>query len=700
MDGDPAAAMRYSEAKMARLSAELLRDLEKETTDWRPNYDATRREPVVLPAALPNLLLNGTLGIAVGMATNIPPHNLGEVAAALAHLIDNPEATTEEMLEYIKGPDFPIGAVLYGTRDLHHAYATGRGGVVVRGEAEITEGKDGTTQIIITSIPYRTNKADLMESIAALVRDKKLEGIKELRDESTKDIRVVVGLKGTAQPKQVLNFIYKHTGLEDTFHFNMVALDEGVPRTFSLKGMLEKFVEHRIDVVERRSRFDLARSEEREHILLGLKKALDQIDKIIKTIRGSRDVTGAHTALMREFRFSDRQATAILEMRLQKLAGLERKKVEEELLAVEKLIADLRALLVSPKRIRGVIKTELAEVAAKYGDERRTRIVRHGVKEMTDEDLIPDEESVLVLTRGGYVKRTNPSEYRRQRRGGVGVIDMNTKEEDFVTTLLTGSTLSDILFFTNRGKVYQTKMYDVPEGRKATRGKSIMNFLPLSQGEEVSSVLVMLSERRAEEALSVMMVTRQGRVKRVAAKSFHEVRRSGLIAITIPADDQLVSTFFVGRGDDAIIATAAGQAIRFKASTVREMGRAAAGVRGMRLAKGDSVVGADSVRSTLEAPALLVVSEKGFGKRTALKEYKVQGRGGGGIKTLKVSAKTGRLIRAGVVEESEAEVVAISKRGQVIRLALREIPLLGRATQGVRIMKLREGDAIASTVCL
>ena len=697
IDGDPPAAMRYTEAKMSRTAGELLRDLDKDTVAWRANYDGTRKEPAVLPAIAPNLLLNGTLGIAVGMATNIPPHNLGELVGAITHLIDDKNATNDDLLQYIKGPDFPTGGIIFGAKDIEHAYGSGKGGVVTRGEAEIVEGKKGETQIVITSIPYRVNKADLITNIANLVRDKKLEGIKGLRDESAKDIRIVVDLKGTAHPQKVLNFLYKHTALEDTFHFNMVALDDGVPRTFSLKGILEKFVEHRRTVVVRRTEFDLRAAEAREHILLGLKKALDHIDKIIKLIRAAKDAPAAHVALMKEFRFSDKQATAILEMRLQKLAGLERQKVLDELAEVQKTIADLKALLASPKKILGVIKTELNELNEKYGDERKTRVVKQGAKSISVEDLIPEEESVLVLSSGGYLKRTNPAEYKKQKRGGVGVIDLNTKEEDFVTTLLTANTHSDVLFFSDRGKVYQTKMYDVPEGRRATRGKSIMNFLPLAGDERVNSVLAVPKDAKSE---SLVLVTRAGTIKRMTAESFRDVRRSGIIAIRLDEGDQLIAAFFVGSGDDISIASAKGQSIRFKASTVREMGRTAGGVRGIKLGKGDHVVGAGGIPKGAADGALLAVSENGYGKRTELAEYKAQGRGGSGVKTFKVTTKTGPLMITKVVYEDDEEVVAISKRGQVIRVDIKEIPTLGRQTQGVRIMKLREGDSLASFVCL
>ncbi len=701
IDGDPPAAMRYTEAKMQKLSGELMRDLEKDTVEWRPNYDATRKEPIVFPSIVPSLLLNGTLGIAVGMATNIPPHNLGEVIEATMHLIDNGDATTEDLLQFVKGPDFPTGGVVFGAKDMHHAYASGKGGIVCRGVAEITENKKGDMQIIITSIPYRVNKADLITSIAALVRDKKLEGIKGLRDESAKQgMRIAIDLKATAHPQTVLNFIYKHTQLEDAFHFNMVALLDGVPQMFNLKTILQEFVVHRISVVKRRTQFDLDRALEREHILLGLKKALDHIDEIIKLIKASKDAPTAHTNLMKSFKFSERQATAILEMRLQKLAGLERKKIEDELHEVQALIEELRALLASPKKIQGVIKGELKEIGEKYGDERRTKVVKAGAKLMSPEDLIPDEESVLVLTSGGYIKRTNPSEYKKQKRGGVGVIDLNTKEEDFVTILLTTTTHSDLLFFTDAGKVYQIKMYEVPEGKRATRGKSIMNFLPLSASEKVTSVLPMPKQIK-ESPLSLLMVTEQGTVKCAAASSFHDVRRSGLIAINLVAGDRLIAASFVDKTDSIILATAKGQSIRFKVTDVREMGRNATGVRGIKLGSHDVVVGAGRVEKAAQNDELLVISENGYGKKTPLKEYKIQNRGGSGIKTFKNSSKTGKLMIAEVVELSDdTEVVAMSKKGQVIRVDLSEIPSLGRQTQGVKVMRLHSGDSIASVICL
>ena len=703
IDGDNAAAMRYTEAKMSKISGELLRDLEKETVDFRPNYDQTRKEPIVLPSAVPALLLNGTLGIAVGMATNIPSHNLAEVLDATNYLIENNDATTEDLMQFIKGPDFPTGGIAYGSKDMLHAYSSGRGGVVCRGEAEIVEQKDGNFSIIITSIPFRVNKANLIVSIAELVQEKKLEGIKGLRDESAKDMRIVIDLKSSAHPEKVLNYIYKNTQLESNFNFNMVALVDGVPQTLSLKSILNEFIGHRKEVVKRRSAYDLRKAEEREHILLGLKKALDKIDRVITVIRASKTSQVAKLNLMKEFKFSDLQAAAILEMKLSKLAGLERKAVEDELAEKQKFIAEMKDLLSSPKKILKTIEDELKEIREKYADERRTRIVKGGVKEISDEDLVPEKETMLVLTAGGYVKCTDPSEYHAQKRGGVGVIDLETKEEDFVTMLVSGSTHSNLLFFTNLGKVYQMKMYEIPEGRRATRGKSIMNFIQLGGDEKVTSILAMPKDLDKTPS-SLMLVTKHGTAKKMASAGFKDVRRSGIIAIRLDKDDQLISALVTEKGDEVMIATADGQSIRFKESDVREMGRTAGGVSGIKLKKSDEVISVDVIRNSHKKEekegAFLTMSANGFGKKTSLKEYKVQKRGGSGVKTAKVTSKTGKLIVAKVLTGEEEELIAMSKKGQVIRTALKDISSLGRQTQGVTVMRLRGGDGIASLACI
>ena len=700
IDGDKAAAYRYTEAKMSKIAEEMLRDLEKNTVNFRPNFDSTKTEPEVLPSYAPNLLLNGTLGIAVGMATNIPPHNLGELIDAIFELIENNKATTEDLVKHVKGPDFPTGGVIFNEKDIHTAYANGRGGVVCRGLAEIIEEKNGSFQIVITSIPYRVNKSDLIEKIAGLIRDKKIEGIKGLRDESTDDIRVVIEIKSSAHPQTILNQLYKNTQLEDTFHFNMVALVDGVPQTLSLKDILQEFIKHRVVVATRRTEFELKKAEDREHILLGLKKALDHIDEIIKLIKASKDAQTAHLNLMKEFKFSDRQATAILEMRLQKLAGLERKKIEDELKSIQELIQKLKELLASKTKMMNVIKKELTEVKEKYSDERQTKVVKHGAKNISIEDLVSDEESVLVLTKGGYVKRTNPGEFKAQKRGGVGVVDMNTKDEDFVQIFLKATTHNELLFFTDKGRAYQIKMYEIPEGKRSTKGKSIMNFISLAADEHVTSVLPMPKDIR-KGIFSIMMTTKNGVSKKVDAGSFYDVRRSGIISIKLKDDDRLISANFISEKDESIVVTNKGQSIRFKSKDIREMGRGASGVRSIKLGKEDYVVSAQTIKNDGNKKDLLVFSENGYGKQTSLDEYKVQKRGGSGIKTAKVTSKNGNIISAAVVSgDEDKEIVAMSKKGQVIRVKIDEIPELGRQTQGVRVMKLRTDDKIASLVCL
>lgn len=701
IDGDAAAASRYTEAKMSKIAQELVRDIGKDTVDWRENYEGTRKEPTLMPSAVPNLLLNGTLGIAVGMATNIPPHNLREISDAILHLVDNPEATTEDLLQFVQGPDYPTGGIAFNIKDIRQAYASGRGGVTARGHAEIIEDEKGNFQIVISSVPFRVNRANLLIKIADLVRDKRLEGIRGLRDESTDwdDTRIVVELKGGAHPQKVLNYLYKHTQLEDTFHFNMVALVDGVPQTLSLKTILQEFIEHRRIVIIRRTQYDLDRALEREHILLGLKKALDHINEVIKTIRASKDRELAKANLMKKFKFTDIQTEAILAMQLQRLAGLERKKIEDELAEIQKMIVKLRALLASPKKILGVIKDETKEIAEKYGDDRRTKIIKGELKNLSVEDLIPDDDNVLVLTSGGYIKRSSPDEFRRQKRGGVGVVDLNTKEEDFVQTFITTNLHSDLLFFTDAGKVYQMKMYDLPEGKRATKGKSIMNFLSLEQGEHVTSVLAMDKEIR-EKDYGLIMVTKEGVVKKVNSESFHDVRRNGIIAIKLGPTDRLIATGFVEEGDSVMVATNKGQSIRFAESDVREMGRAAGGVRGIKLAKGDFVVGSGVIKKDRKDASVFVISENGYGKQTSADEYKIQNRGGSGVKTAKLTTKTGSLVSAKILDAKTEEIVAISKKSQVIRLGTDEVPSLGRQTQGVRIMKLRESDSIASVVAL
>lgn len=706
IDGDSAAAYRYTEARMSRIAEELLRDIEKDTVDFRPNYDGTREEPIVMPSVVPNLLLNGTLGIAVGMATNIPPHNLGEVLDALIHLINHPKTSPDEIMELIKGPDFPTGGIIFNEKEIRETYSAGKGAILNRGKAEIQEGDKGQ-QIIISEIPYQVNKSELIEKMAALVQEKKLEGIKDMRDESDREgLRIAIDLKADAHPQKILNTLYKHTDLEKTFHLNMLALVDGIqPQVLSIKDVLEEFIKHRDIVVIRRTKFDLARAKERIHILEGLKKALDHIDRVIATIKKSRDKEDAHEQLRKKFSLSDIQATAILEMRLQTLAGLERQKIDDELKEKMALARELEALLKDPGKIKEKIKEEFSELKKKYGDERKTSVVKSSPREILEEDLIPEEEAVVVLTRSGYIKRIKPESYKAQRRGGKGLIGMETKEEDVVQHLLTCNTHSNLLFFTDAGKVYQVRTYEIPEGSRTSKGKIIFNVLSLGQNEHITSILCVKVQDSKKKAVSdqknyVVMTTKNGIIKKVEASSFESVRRNGLIAIALRGDDELRWTQLTRGSDELILATKQGQAIRFSEKDVRPMSRQAGGVGAIRLKKKDEVVGMDVVRKEqIAAGKLLVIMENGFGKQTLLKQFKKQRRAGSGIKAAKITPKTGELVNARIIRDEEDELIAISQKGQVIRTSLSAVPVLGRATQGVRIMRL-ENDKVASITAL
>ena len=701
IDGDSPAAMRYTEARMSPISAEMLGDIEKDTVDFVPNYDGVKEEPKILPAAVPQLLLNGSLGIAVGMATNIPPHNLSEVVGATVHLIDDPKATTEDLTKFVQGPDFPTGGLIFNKNDIHQAYATGRGGVVSRGEVEIIEKKQGQFQIAIASIPYQVNKSELIIKIAELVREKKIEGVRDVRDESDKEgLSIVIDLKQDAFPQKILNSLYKHTDLEKVYHFNMLALVDGIqPQVLSLKNLLEKFIEHRRIVVERRTRFNLKLTEERIHILEGLKKALDHIDAVIKTIKNSENREAARANLIKKFSLSERQANAILDMKLATLANLERQKISDELKEKQKLAGDLKTLLKDPKKILAFIKNELLEIKKKYGDERKTKVMAEGVKTIKIEDLIPEQEAVMILTKGGYVKRVNPEEYRSQKRGGKGLVGAEIKEEDMVTIFLTANTHDDLLFFSSAGKVYKTKMYDVPEGKRISKGKSIFNLLPLGQMEEITSALALPKAKKGEK-LFLVMITQKGIIKKVDADHFQDVRRSGIIALRLKKEDSLKWVRLTSKGDHVILATRQGKSIRFKESDVRPMGGTAAGVKAMRLAKNDDLIGADVIASKEKDAWLLVMSANGFGKKTNVRHFRLQKRGGSGIKAAKITPKTGAAVSAKVISPELEELIAISQKGQIIRTALASIPQLGRSTQGVRIMRLDGKDTIASLTCL
>ena len=699
IDGDPPAAERYTEAKMSRYAEMLLEDIEKQTVDFVPNYENTLEEPVVLPAKVPNLLVNGTLGIAVGMATDIPPHNLREVSDALMHLIEHPDASTGDLLQHIQGPDFPMGAVVYDRKAMQQAYATGRGGVLVRGEVEIVEDKQGVA-LIISSIPYRVNKSRFIEKIGELVRDKKVEGVRDLRDESTDDIRIVIDLKSNAQPHRIQNALYKHTQLEEMYHYNIVGLLDGVPQTLTLHQLLQAYIDHRRVIVRRAVAFDLARARERAHIVEGLKKALDHIDQVIALIRKSREVSDARAALMKRFTFSEIQANAILEMRLQKLAGLEREKVENELADLRKKITLLEGILHSDKKIDSEVKKGIQEVRDLFGDDRRTKIVSEEHVALADEDLIPEKPCIIMVTSGGYVKRTTHDEYKRQRRGGVGTKGAALKEEDFTSISLSASSHDTLYFFTNKGKVYQLKVYEIPEAKRVGKGRALVNFISTSADERVTSVVPV--SKGSKKKTYLFFVTQRGAIKKVAIDQFDNIRKTGIIAISLGGDDRLVNTMFCTNEDTIIVVSNDGKAIRFTAKEVRASGRSAKGVRGIRLANDDSVVGSLAIRAdAVTKGRLLTISERGYGKQTKVGSFKVQKRGGGGVKAAEVTQKTGKIVGTHLLFAGvEDEIITMSKKGQMVRMGTDEIPERGRQTQGVRVMRLKGGDILtASAVC-
>lgn len=704
IDGDRPAAYRYTESKLETLADELLLDIDKDTVDFRPNFDGSVKEPSVLPAKLPNLLLNGTLGIAVGMATNIPPHNLKEVCDAACALMDDPDITVEGLMQFVKGPDFPTGGIVYDINEIKQAYATGKGGIVMRAKAEIVEDKAGQFKIVVNEIPYQVNKATLIEHIAELVTDKRIEGIRDLRDESNKDgLRIVIDLKKDAYPRKVLNQLFKMSQLQETFHVNMLALVDGIqPRVLTLKNILEEYVKHRQNVVRRRTEYELARAKERAHILEGLRIAILKIDEVIATIKKSKDKDEAKINLVKKFKLSEIQAGAILEMRLQQLANLERLKVEQEYKEKMDLIEELESILKSAKKMLAIIKKEVQEMAEKFGDERRTQVIKSPVGEFSTEDLIPDEPTLVMLTADGYVKRVPPDMFRTQGRGGKGVAGLTTKEEDQVEHVFSTNTHADIMFFTTRGRVFRMKAYDVPQGSRTAKGQAIVNFLQLAPGEKVATVLPMGD---MDGAKNLVMVTTQGTIKKTELAEFENVRRSGLIAINLHEGDDLKWVKPSSGSDDIMLVTSQGQSIRFKESDVRPMGRNAAGVRGINLKKkGDSVVGMDIVLPSLVKKGhleLFTIAENGLGKRTNLTEYKVQKRGGSGIRTMKVTPKTGGVVAAYVTsKDEERDLLCMSKKGVVIRLPFKSVPSLGRDTQGVRVMRFKEEGDMLSSVAL
>jgi len=694
IDGDPPAAMRYTECRLAPIASALLVDIDKDTVDFIPNYDDTKKEPTVLPAKLPNLLINGSDGIAVGMATKIPPHNLPEVVDAIVHMINHPKATAQDLMEFIKGPDFPTGGIIYDKKAIEEAYLSGRGGITARGTAEVKD-----KRIVITEIPYQVNKSDLIIKMAELVQTKRITGIRDIRDESDRDgLRVVIDMKNDAVPQKIMNQLWRFTDLQKDYHLNMVALAENglQPQTMSIRDVIVGFVDHRKDVVVRRTKFELARAKERAHILEGLAKALSVIDKVIAAIRKSKNKEDARVNLMKLFKFTGRQADAILEMRLQSLAALERKKVEDELKEKKKIIKELTALLADPKKISGLIKEELVELKEKFGDARRTKVHNGKLKELGVEDMVPQEEVVITMSGDGYIKRIVPSTFKRQRRGGKGLKGSTLREEDVLAHFIGANTHDNILFFADNGRVFQTKVYEIPVGSRTGKGKAIHNFLEIPNDVKVSAIVAY--KDNVKEDTSLVMATKKGIVKKTSLDKFANVRKSGIIAISLNKEDSLKWVKLSGKGSEIILSTRSGRAIRFKESDVRSMGRTAGGVKGITLKKDDEVSSFD-VLDSKEDMNLLVVMANGYAKQTPLKDYKVQHRGGSGILTAKITDKTGALVSSHAIID-QTELLAISARGQILKTSIKSIRKAGRATQGVRIMRLDKGDELVGTVCL
>ncbi|MBI5465492.1 DNA gyrase subunit A [Candidatus Gottesmanbacteria bacterium] len=710
IDGDPPAAMRYTETKLAQIAQEILSDIEKKTVNFVPNFDATLQEPTYLPAKLPNLLLMGSEGIAVGMATKIPPHNLGEVIDAILFMIDKAkinlsyptsisfDVTVEDLLEFIKGPDFPTGGTIYDIQEIIGSYATGRGKIIIRGKAEIEDIGQGKSAIIISELPYQVNKAMLIAKIAELVKEKRLEGIADLRDESDRrGIRVYIELKRDARPQAVLNNLYKHTELQTVFPVNMVALVDGTPQTLNLKMILEAYIGHRQDVVRKRSEFELAEARARAHILEGLKICVDHIDEVIQTIKRAKDAEAAKLALMAKFKLTEIQATAILDMQLRRLAALERQKIEDEYQMIKETIAYLEDLLSHPEKILKVIKNELVYLKEKYADERKTRVVKSKVGEFSEEQLIQKEAAMVTITRGGYVKRLSPLSFRTQERGGKGVIGMVTKEEDEIVHFLSTNTHENILFFTNKGKVYQLKVWDLPEGTRISKGQAIVNLINIEQAELVSSVLTY--SEKAKTAKFIFLTTKRGTVKKTSISEFANIRRNGLTAIKLVPGDELCWAKLTDGVSDVILVTNLGKAIKFNEKQVRPMGRDTMGVRGILVKKNDFVIGMDVIENA--RADLLVVMEKGLGKRSPLTDFPKQGRGGMGVKACEVTTRTGKVVSAQIIPPKTQALILTSSKGQVVKVPIEQIPKLSRATQGVILMRFADPkDSLAAATCL
>lgn len=743
VDGDPPAAERYTECRLSAISEELLRDINKDTVNFAANYSDTTKEPVVLPSVIPNLLLNGAAGIAVGMATQIPPHNLGEVTDALIYMIDNPAKTevrddvvegeliaespevetlegqngqpneitdavigepstfrsaanVEDLMQFIKGPDFPTGASIYDQTEIMQAYATGKGRIVMRAKAEIEETKSGRFDIIVTELPYQVNKAVLIAKIADLVKDKKIEGIADLRDESDRrGMRIVIELKRDGKPQSVLNNLYKLTAMQSVFNVNMVALSDGVPHLMTLKRILEEFVHHRQVVIRRRSLFELKEARNREHIFEGLKIAVDAIDEVIKTIRESADADEARTNLMSRFSLTVIQATAILDMQLRRLAALERQKIEDELKAIREQIAYLEDLLAHPEKVLKVIKEELQKIKEKYASDRRTRVYKQKVGEFSEEDLVADETTIVTVTQGGYVKRQAPSTFRTQNRGGKGVSGMTTKEEDAVSHIFYTKTLDNILFFTDKGRVFQLKVWEIPEASRAAKGQAIVNLINIDQGEKITAIL---TNRSKDKVKFLFMCTKKGTVKKTPIEEYANIRKNGLISIKLDSGDHLGWVVPTQGNDDVILISRRGQSIRFLETQVKATHRDTSGVKGISLTKDDEVVSMNLVHD--ENGEVLVIMENGLGKKTKVSAWKKQGRGGSGIKAADVTDKTGKIVTAEIVDKEFDTLVLTSNKGQLIKMNLKDVPTLQRQTQGVRLMRLRDKEFIAAATAV
>jgi DNA gyrase subunit A len=724
IDGDGAAAARYTECRLSKIGELMLSDIEKNTVNFIDNYDGMTKEPTVLPSPLPQLLLNGSLGIAVGMATNIPPHNLTEVLDATIHLLDHPKAETADLFEFIQGPDFPTGGIIYDRKEIISAYSQGKGAIIMQGKAEISEKKDGSDQIVITEIPYQVLKSTLVEQMADLVSDKKIEGIRDIRDLSDRDgMRISIDIKKGYEPQRILNRLYKFTSLQKTFHLNLLALVDGIqPEILSILDVLKYFIEHRKQVTTRRVQFDLDKAKERAHILEGLIIALKNIDAVIAVIKKSTDREDAKNNLIAKFKLTERQAIAILEMRLQTLVGLERQKIEDELAELIKFIKELTAILKNPEKLKEMIKKELVDLKEKYGDKRRTKVVKGKLGEVSEIDLIPLEETIVTLTTGGYIKRINPDTYKIQHRGGKGLVGMKTMQDDIVEHFLAASTHDNLMFFTDSGKVFQTQVYEIPEGNRVARGRGLMNFLEISTEEKVLSLVTTVGNAQGKIPAKenkqtenpdkfLVMVTKDGTIKKTALDEFGNVRKSGIIAIKLDKGDLLRKVVKTTGEDEIILVTKKGVSIRFKENNVRAMGRSASGVRALRLKGGDEVVGMEVIKKLSKEQLadaktskqfLMVVMENGYGKRTEISQFKVQTRGGSGVKAAKITPKTGGVVLSSILQGNleEEDLIVISQKGQVIRTAIKSVSLSGRATQGVRIMKLDEGDKVASGACI